>query len=347
MIPKHRLRLPILGLALAIAGCGHNALTVKSASQVNLTAQAVVTQAKAALDDAGARRERAYVTLIASDPSCPLTDPVYVFVPLGPPVAGAVQAPLCADGANDRRPGYRAEPISFVPLGNEALKPTLTLIGAVADYGDVLGKIAGAPKPDVAKDLEAILSKVTEARAVAEGLTGLSLPELPDLGSKQAKTATAPAQFIAELADEVQRVKDIRKAVRDHEDALPGIIADLREQVGIWQNIVAKGYAQITANNVARAYGEAERKRMSFEARTAMVTLFRQTERDAAAVPIAAAAFKAALGKFEEANSGLRRLLAGELTPEQRREAERITFERILGGLKLIAEAVTAWGGII
>lgn len=348
MNPKHWLRIPIFALAFALGGCGINALTIQSASDVNVASQAVVTQAKAALDDASVRRERAYATLIASDTSCPLADPVKILVPMGPPRPGSPPAPLCWDPSPPapEPAGYRVEEISFAPISNEALKPTLTLIGAVADYGDALAKIAGEPKPDVAKELEGIISKVNDVKTIATGLAGLKIPDISALGKEQLSTATNLAQFIAELVDEARRVKDIRAVVRKHEDKLPGIIEQLRGQIGIWQTIVAKGYAQVTTNNVARAYSEAERKRMSFDERTAMVTLFRQTQRDANAVPILAAAFNRALDHFIEANTELRNLLDGKPTPEQRAEADRITADRILKGLKLVSEAVTAWGGI-
>ena len=173
-----------LAAALALSGCAVDTLRIEGANDVATASTAVVTQANAALDRAKAQRQKAYATLIASDPSCLPISPLYLFVPLGPPVKGAPVAPLCADGPDDKFPGYRVEKREADTIGAEALRPTVALVAALADYEAALAKVVAEPEPDVSKELQGIFDKASDARTIAELLSGSTLPKLPDLASK-------------------------------------------------------------------------------------------------------------------------------------------------------------------
>lgn len=155
-------------VSFLLQGCGVDALRIDGASSVATTSATVVTQTNAVLDQAKARRERAYDTFIASDPSCPLTGDVYLFVPTSAPAAPPPatvgkdgkpvlppSAPLCASGPNASFPGYRVEKMNAPVIGPLALKPTVALVGALADYEAALAKATSKTNTDLTKELQA------------------------------------------------------------------------------------------------------------------------------------------------------------------------------------------------
>lgn len=335
---------PVL-LAFVLSGCGVNALRVQGASEVSLTAGAVVTQSTAALNLAKDRRTRALTSLIASDPSCSPTNQLYIFLPSAPPAQNAPKPPLCAKAQDDNFPGYRVVLINFTPIGPEELKPTLLLAAAVAEYGEAMGKIAGRPDPDIGKILASAAEKATEAKVLAEGLTKIQLPAVPNLASDQAKTATKLVQFLVSLANEAQKVKDIRALFAKRGPETMEILHSLRQQVNDWNTATAASYTQINEGNLVRAY-QIERTGLNFEARRAFVELINQARLDTVNVAKTNTAFLEAVTKLEEAHKTLDDLLNDRLTPEQKKEAAEISRDRFLKALKLIADATIAWGGL-
>jgi hypothetical protein len=331
--------------AVVVSACGVNSLRVRSASEVSLTSSAVVTQASAALSAAKERRIKALTSLIASDPSCAPSNQLYIFVPALPPKTGDLTPTLCADGPNAKFPNYRAKLINFTPIGPDEIKPTLILIAALTEYGDAMGKIAGRPDPDISKILDSVAEKAAEAKALAEGLTKVTLPAIPDLSSKQAKTAKSLLQFIIKLSNEAQKVKDIRKLFADSGPETMQLLVELEGQISDWNAATTVAYGQINEDNLVRAYN-AERRTLPFEGRRAFVELINQARQDTINIAKMNDAFLKAVSKLKEAHQTLDDLLNNRLTPEQREEANEISQARFFEALKLIADATIAWGVI-
>lgn len=334
--------LPVL-LAWSVSGCGVNYLRVQGASEVSLTAGAVVTQSNAALNLAQNRRSQALTSLIASDPSCSPTSQLYIFLPTRPTLPNAKKPSLCAQSQDAVFDGYRVVLVNFTPIGPEELKPTLLLSAALAEYGEAMGKIAGRPDPDVGKILASAAEKATQAKVLAEGLAKVELPGVPDLASDQAKTAIKLAQFLTSLANEAQKVRDIRELFAKRGSETMEILESLRRQVNAWNTATSRSYTQINEGNLVRAY-ELERSDMNFEARRAFVDLINQARQDNVNVAKTNTAFLEAVTELEEAHAKLDDLLNGRLTPEEKKEAAKISQQRILKALRLMAEATIAWG---
>lgn len=345
LLPTRRLwhRLVILmSLSVTLAGCGINAVRVETAGSVSAASAAVVTKAKAAIDDAEARRDRAYLTLIASDPHCSPVDPVYIFLPVRAVDAKGPAAPLCANGANAVLANHRVTSVSFRADWAEALKPTLLLIGAISDYGAALGRIVADPKPDISKQIADMAAKAAEAKTIAEGLTGESLPALPNLQSEQIKTSIALLDFVAALAHEAGQVKDIRALLATHGDKVNQAMLSLPEQIRQWQSVATTGYAQVTADNLRRAY-QNERSGLDFEGRLALLTLYREAQSDVDNIRPTTNAFLKSVEELDKAQADLRAALDNP-TRAQRIKAADVSGKRIIEALGLIAKAVSAWG---
>lgn len=332
-----------LAAALALGGCGVDALRVEGASDVATASTAVIGQANAALDQAKARRQRAYATLIASDPSCLPVSPLYMFVPLGPPTRGAPVAPLCADGPDATFPGYRAEKRETYTIGAEALRPTVALIGALADYEAALAKVVAEPKPDVSKELQGIFDKASDARTIAELLSGSTLPALPDLASKQVKAATDILQFAATLLQQHGQATRIRAIVSGQHDRIAAVQTDLIAQIDEWQTVASTGYAEVVAANLRRTYASGRRP-MDFTARLELLSAIAQADSDLASIPQTTATLKRAVATLGDADATLADRLSGNLSAADRKRAAEIARQQIFEGLHLIAGAVVAWG---
>ncbi|MCP1469029.1 hypothetical protein J3E64_000700 [Sphingobium sp. OAS761] len=331
-------------LSVLMAGCGMNRVRVETAGNVSAASSAVVAKARSAIDDAEARRARAYLTLIASDPHCSPVDPVYIFVPLRPPVPNDPRAPLCANGADAVLANYRVKSVSFSPASSEALKPTVLLIGAIGDYGAALARIVAEPKPDIRKQMDDIAAKAAEAKTIAEGLTGTSLPALPDLKSKQVEAAVALLDFVAALSHEAGQVRDIRAALRAHGDKVEQAIASLPVQIRQWQEVATAGYSQVTVDNLRTAY-ENERGKLDFDGRLALLTLYRQSVSDREKVKPTTDAFLKSVEQLDREQADLRHALDNP-TDAQRAKAADESGKRIIDALGLVAKAVSAWGVI-
>lgn len=332
-----------LAAAFALSGCALDTLRIDGANDVATASTAVVMQANTALDQAKERRQRAYATLIASDPSCLPVSPLYVFVPLGPPTKGAPVAPLCADGKDDKFPGYRVEKRETYTIGAEALRPTVALIGALADYEAALAKVVAEPKPDVSKELQGIFDKASDARTIAELLSGSTLPKLPDLASKQAKAATDILQFAAELLKQHGQAKEIRQIVLKQHDKIDAVKRDLVAQIDEWQTVASTGYAEVVAANLRRAYASGRRP-MDFAARLELLVAITQADSDLGSIPQTTATLKKAVEKFGDADTTLANRLSGNLSAADKKRAAEIARQQIFEGIHLIASAVEAWG---
>jgi len=117
----------------------------------------------------------------------------------------AAAAPAATGGRPEG--GVEKFEIPLDPVDERSLEPTVLLIGALADYGDALGKIATEPKPDVSKELKDVMEKATKAQTIANGLLQLDLPNPAKLlTDQQLDGATKLIQFAAELLQEADKV---------------------------------------------------------------------------------------------------------------------------------------------
>ena len=337
-------------LALALTGCGANALRLEIAGKVSTSATAVVDQANVAIDRARKARIDANSALIASDPSCsPGTDTLLIYSPTSDYKVGNPVPPLCAlpiaGGGFRQWKGYQIKSISVAPIPEDALKPTVQLIGAIADYQGALAKILAEPNADVQKELEGILAKASTAKTLAEGLTGSKLPKLPDLGSKQATSAIALIQFVTDLMKEARKTADVRRLVIARGSQVMGILPQLRDQLRLWNGIVSSVDLATQTQSLLRAY-EQEKvlSGSSFDQRRAMVMRVNAALADEKSVPDRQAALDKVLTEFEAVHASLVDALNGKYTPEMRRRIAKLNEERLLSALKLAAEAFAAWG---
>lgn len=331
----------LLAAASALGGCAGNALRVEGAAAVGRAAGVFTETASAALDDAKARRIEANAALVASDASCEPTATINVYV--GDASAGGT--PLCADGSTPLA-GYVLRKVDLRPWGEESLKPTLLLIGAIGDYGAALGKVADRPNADIGKELAALAAKANEAGALANGLLGLDIPDAEKLlASKQAATAIALVQFANNLAEEQAKVRDIRRLVDERGDTVMALLPELRGQLKQWTLIHAQGDAEIIENSLRRAYRQ-ERGNWDYSKRFAFVTAFGKARSDADAYPQRLRALEKGLDAFAFAETDLRRLLRGEFTQKERKRIAALNQQRLVEAFGLMARAISAFGGL-
>ena len=330
--------------AFTLADCGGTPLRIEGADAVATSADAFVKSANGALDDAKAKRAQANATLVASDISCDPLSRVNIYVPNGKPRAPG-RAPLCARGSAPRL-GYDLEEIDLRPISEEALKPTVALIGALGDYGAALSKITKRPKTDVSAEIARVASKAQEAIDLLNGVAHLQIPGVDTvLAEKQRNAAVALLQFAVNLSEEQKKVDDISKYVAEHGHEVDAIIPQLREQMSIWVKDYAQGDAQIVQNNLVRAYRDG-RSTWDFDRRLTMVQTISAARSAAAAYPARMAALDKGLNDFAQAQAELRRLLRGEFNAKERRRIAQIEQQRMLEALGLMARAVTAFGGL-
>lgn len=335
-----------LAAASCLAGCAGNALRVEGAATVGRAAGSFTQAANAALDDAKVRRIEANAALVASDASCEPADSITIYMPdpdVSRPKATTQPVPFCG---TEPIPGYVLEKIDLRPWGEDSLKPTIVLIGAVGDYGAALSKVAERPDADIGKELVALGTKADEALALANGLLGLDIPSVEKaLASKQATTALALLDFVAKLAAEQAQVKDIRAIVDRDSGKVMGQIPKLKEQLADWVSIQAQGDAQIFQNSLVRAY-RTERQKADFPERLAFVTAVNKARADAAAYPQRLKLIEAGLDKFVEADADLRRMLKGDYNAKERKRIAELNQQRFLEAFGLMARALGAFGGL-
>ena len=356
----------LLVVSTILSGCGLNAVRVETAGNVSTLAATVAQQASSILNDAQRRRQQAMLTLVASDPSCALRFPIYIFVPDGSLLGktNSADVPLCADGkvGGTNFVGYSREALDLSPKTQDAIKPTLLLIAAVAAYSEGLSKIINSPKTDIGKEIDEALALAQDARsqAIALGLKGI--PEFPGLSDDQIKTAEAIMQLIYDLDRERRQVKAIRalyakqgtllgtvcapKVSNIPSDCLPhgGILPDLAQQVNNWATIVSDGSQQLDVGSLNRAY-QRERNSLGFEGRKAFLTLVADADKEGGRIKDSQVAFNDSLVTLSQANDDLGRQLLNP-SKEDRAKAAVITRQRITHALGLILKAVAAWKGI-
>lgn len=331
------------GGLLLLSGCAMNVVRLESADQVSLSANAVVAQSNAALDAISRRRLQALQMLIASDPSCPATREIYIFVPIGPPVPGATLPPLCALGKDDTRPGYRTKQLCFDRVGADRLKPTVLMIAAITEYGAAYRTIVAKPKIDVSAILASAAQKAADAKAIADAVLPDAVPAVPDLETRQARSAEALVQFLVDLADEARRARDVSKVYETASPKIDAMLDELDAQLADWTRATTLAYAEIETSALRRAYVNG-RDKLTFEGRRAFVELIQKSEFEQNGVRRTANLLSEAIGELSKANSALGDLLAGKPTAEQRARAARINEDRIIRALRLSVAAATSWG---
>jgi hypothetical protein len=369
----HRLKITFAIVASTlISSCGLQVLQVEQGGEVAGLASTVSSGATTILEDAEKRREQAFLSLVASDPSCEATIPLRIFVPtdaavapLAPavaadarrPVAAQAKTGLCANGAQEQRAGFTNEAFDFRPFATKAVQPTIDLITALGVYGSALNTIVSRPKTDVSKEVDRIIALANKASETAATLGISGIPGVPKLGDDQKATAVQLIQFVADLERERRQAKDIKKLYEKHaaeigtlvldaqgkiDDARSsGLLLKLAKQITTWSEIVAAGNAQIAVTSLQRAY-RAERQTLSFEGRRSFVTLIREATKEPGRVEQASKNFLEAISGLSDANGELGMLLT-DPTPEARARAAKITQARIVSAVSLIAKALAAW----
>ncbi|MBW6526581.1 hypothetical protein KZ813_06990 [Sphingomonas sp. RHCKR7] len=330
---------------LSLSGCAINAMRLEGANQVSLASNSVVTQSNAALTNMAQRREQASRTVRASDPSCPATDEIYVFIPTRPPRPGEGTPPLCASGKDEKVDGYRTVLIYFSNTSAERLKPTILMLAAIAEYGEGYKKILDEPKVDVGAILASAAQKAADAKALTDTIVPGVLLTPPSLESKQAKSAVALLNFLVGLAQEARNAKKVADHHEKRATEINGILDDLKTQLADWTTATTSGYSQMETEALRSAYAN-ERAKLSFEGRRAFLETIHRSKLEQDGVDRTAGLLSEAIDELKGANDNLGLLLDGTLSPEQRAQEAKLNEERIFKALKLTAEAATSWGVI-
>lgn len=368
-----RQTIPTLLAASAMVGaCGMNALRVQSAGTVGSLAANVSTEATRILNDAQKRRIDALTAIVASDPSCELVTPIWIYAPdenyLLKPGETLGAAPLCSPGKVAEKnqdgtlkyKGYVPAALAFDPIDQDAIKPTIDLIAALSVYGQALEKVVNEPKADISKELDDALNLVEKAKAQASALGLLAIPKFGGISKEQKDTAVALIQMIYDLAREQRQVKAIAKIHEKHSTLLgvvcpveagadpctasEGILSNLSKQVNNWAEIVTKGASQTEVEALQRAYRQ-ESGKLGFEARRAFVLLIMEARQEPKRISAASKAFGESVVALSAANQTLGRLLNNP-TAEDKAKASQITQQRLTNALILVLSAVSAWKGI-
>lgn len=322
---------------LALSACGANQLRLESASTVASASTAVVAVSQAALDQVQQERIRANETLIASDASCPSTGIIYIRLPTQGP-----QGALCAPGAAPQL-GVLIVPYDVRPIPESSLRPTVTLIGALADYSGAMSKILAEPTPDISKELAGVAEKAGQAKALADGLLGTSLPDPAKLlATDQAKSAEELLQLITDLSTEAEKVRDVRELVKSRDPEVAQITADLQKQLASWLKLSAALDTRIATTRLENYYDNKSGS-MTFQERLAFLEIIDASRAAQDAVKAQGSALASAMKVLSEARATLARQLAGHFTAEENRKIAAIEEERILSALKIIATAAKAF----
>ncbi|MGB3722397.1 MAG: hypothetical protein WA979_06200 [Pacificimonas sp.] len=347
----------ILAAAALLSACGGNRLSVEQAGRTAVLATEIGAQTGAILSEARARREEAFHNLVASDPSCDPVTPLYIFVPTGPPVIPedgepAVTPPLCAPSAtaswtSDTDPPvlYRSRDLEFPLITDLAVEPTVKLAAAVAAYGGALADIAETPEVDITGDIDTALGLANDALTLAEGLGASGAAEIVVLSGEQRQTATTLVNFLLQLRQEARQVEKIKELVRRDGAAVEEALASLGRQIELWNGIVARGYAGMSATALRRAYGGLKRT-SDFGERKAFLALIADAEGAKARADIASGRFRTALADMSVSHVELKQIVFDAPTVEQRRRIAQINRGRLRQGLTLIGKAVASWKGI-
>ena len=327
-------------VAMLAAGCGSNMLRLESAGQVSVAATAMVTQAREALDLTLQRRREAGETLVASDPSCMPGENLVVVVPGPNWTPGTPPVPLCGNPPA----GYQQQIVSLRAIPDDALRPTLLLIGAVADYGSALSKIVARPTTDIGDELNAIAAKAGEAVVLANALLKAEISNpVTALAGEQAQAAIAMIEFVNQLTAEARRVRDVREFMRRNGGAIDSQIASLRTQLNRWLEVSAQGDSEVIVNNLRRAY-DVERRQLGFQQRLAFVQLINNARMQVDSVEARRTAIDRALRTFQASQTQLREYLAGDFSPEDRARIARLNRDRMIEALGLLTQAMVKFG---
>ncbi len=333
--------LAVSSVLACLAGCGLNAVRVDSAGDVAKFAKAVSEQAPAVFKDIEARREKAFVTMIASDENCEPVQPLMILVPNGPPVPNSVPPPLCPKAGEPLPAGYEAVEFDFSPYASETIQPTLDLAASVAAYGEAMAKIAASPKIDTAKQIDAVLEFAAKAKATAESFGIDAIPEIKALSDEQKSTAAKLINLVRELAREQQHAQAIGALYAAKSREIDALLPELTQQIEMWITVAGVGADQMTTLNLERAY-RSERGKLSLEGRTAMITLIREAQLQPARTEKTAKSFKQAVDKLAAENQHLGELLTNP-SAEDRQKAAEISQDRLLEAIGQIAKALAAW----
>ncbi|MBV7257166.1 hypothetical protein KCG44_10270 [Pacificimonas sp. WHA3] len=328
--------------AMSLQACGMNALRIESASTVGTRAGIVADVSRDALRQIEARRQQAFVTLVASDLSCEPVNPLMILVPTGAAI-GKTDVPLCWGGGGDVPAGYEVKALDFGAFPADAVQPTVDLIAAIAAYGGAMAKIAEQPNADIAADIADAIDLATraEAHAAAIGLTKIRVAGR--LSSDQVETAANLIALLRDLQRERRQVRDARRLYAERGAAMGETFARLKRQLRMWEMIAGEGADQSIVTSLQRAYRN-ERAALSFEERQSLVTMVRGAALRAERAGEMALSVAKALDELQQANDALGRQLMAP-SRDDAAQAAMLSRQRIGTALDLIVDAVSAWKG--
>lgn len=323
--------IPLLVGLLAIAGCARNAATVDIAKGVSETSKEAMTGVATYFDDIETRRQRTAAAVVASDPSCLPEMPLKVQRPSEP---RGKQGPLCRTNGVAR--GHDPDTLDFSTTPDDALKPRLVLIAAVADYGAALGKIAADPTADVQGELTAFAEKVDRVASFMQ-LLGYDGPTVGgQIASDEGKAVINLLQFAALLRHEADQVRRIRGRVAGQGAAVDTAIIALTDQVEIWAQGDVSNVTYEYVDALERAYRN-NRYRMSFAERQATAQTIFEAQSEERALPKRSKTVVAALKEVQKAQTELRNALLGNFSEKRKRQIARENLDRITRALGMIA----------
>ncbi|MEZ0496369.1 hypothetical protein [Sphingomonas sp. IW22] len=334
-----------MAVAVTLPGCASNAIRLDYAGDVAGRAEVAAAASRRYLAEVDETRVAVNVDLIGMDTACV---PNRAWIRRQADV-GAIKASdfpprgwLCAPGPLD---GVTyPEPLSLAPLGPD-LEPTFLLIDALGAYGAGIATILEEEGPDPAADLVHALALARSAEGLLRAMAGgAGQPVVPAADDVRLVAIDAFIAFVTELRTEQRKVDALRRTA----GAGP-LIAALRDHLSNWE-LGRQADENLRFELATALLGGAQRADAP-QLSKAMRREFGAAYYEGAAGRTSSARFKAALdgtlGELAAAEADLRRVLAEDpdLTDAERREAARITRQRLTRAFDTLSRLLLAFGG--
>lgn len=316
--------------ALILSGCAANTVRIEHAGTVSTQAAEVVKGTKAYVATVQARRRDAVIALVASDPSCKWGSTLYMDTQWTPRPPPAPAVGLCDVS---HVPEERRVPIDLRPIQPEALKALTLTVAGVATYQAALAEILADKPTDAKQDIDTALSTLTTATADLNRIAGSKLIDLGQLLTDRSKTMKGLIGTLIELQQTQLKVDKVNKVVGATNTT--ALIDDLNTALANLSRLQAANSETYALLGVKMAYAN-EAPHSTFAERTELIRQIATADdafEDAKLGRVAD--LTTATTALGEQDQQLRRALAGDFTPEERR---RIALDNIKQAFSLLSQ---------
>lgn len=321
----------IYAACLTLSACAANTVRIEQAGTVSTQAKQTTVAVNAYVADVQSRRREANVALVASDPSCGWGDQITV------DTQWDARRGLC-DVAGLPQP--RRATISLRPISAEALRPVVTSVAGVATFQAALAQVLDEKPVDAKAEIDGAIETLSTAASDINRIAGEPLIDLKTLTGETAKGVSALIGALVEMQQTELKVRKVR-AIVDRTDT-SGLYSNLETAVTDLSRLQAGNSAARLRDALDLVYAR-DAERLDFAQRRELVrqiALARDEANDDGAAR--AAVLVDAIGKLKASDLELRRALAGEFTPEKRRQIARANRKQAFALLSKIAAVFPA-----